>query len=658
MQTFEEVFGQNAGLSAPAESVYYDLGPAEYGKQLAQYQYRQGNLNAGYNDPTYGHVTIASLLTPTDTGPLAGFSKRVLDTPSSFNKAEGGYNVSPDIQTTSSNPTAQVLPPARISPIPGPAPVEDAFAGYRGGNANTSSIVDYLSSVGKPTDFTSRSVLAKQLGIQNYTGSAQQNTQLLSTLRAGATPSAPVSTSITPEAMKSVTPVTVPSASTGTTDSANALVAGAGTNLSEIMKQITPAETPEQQQQQGILDKMTSLVGQEGQKAADQLTAEQSANLPQFRQQFADINAQILAKTAEYNVLQTENQNKPITMNSIIGNERAILNAKAADIGLLQAKAQGLQGQIATAQETVNRAIDLKYSTIEAQLNTYQAQLNALKPTLDRQEKIRADAQQILIDQQKQKLADAKQAEKDQQNYVYNQMAKYGDAGILPTDSFATIQQKIKGSRIYQEAIRMIGGNTPTPTPGDQNGKTIPSQLQPYSETAGNGNRYVDLSGVTGKTRDSLTQLAGQNGIKVIFDKNTAADLKNIQNAYSNLDTILAVVNPENSPSALSRLFYGIGASKLAQTFQTNPQKAAAGALNDASLDILKAISGVQGFRGNQSAIEQIKENLPSIYDTQSTAQQKIANVKQLIQNREDALVGKATNSTTTSRPPLNSFEQ
>ena len=45
--------------------------------------------------------------------------------------------------------------------------------------------MDYLKSVGQANDYTSRSKLATQMGIQNYTGSATQNTQLLDMLRKG-----------------------------------------------------------------------------------------------------------------------------------------------------------------------------------------------------------------------------------------------------------------------------------------------------------------------------------------------------------------------------------------------------------------------------------------------------------------------------------------
>ena len=47
------------------------------------------------------------------------------------------------------------------------------------------SIVDYLKSVGQDSSFSARKKLAEQNGISNYTGTASQNLNLLSTLRSG-----------------------------------------------------------------------------------------------------------------------------------------------------------------------------------------------------------------------------------------------------------------------------------------------------------------------------------------------------------------------------------------------------------------------------------------------------------------------------------------
>ena len=259
---------------------------------------------------------------------------------------------------------------------------------------------------------------------------------------------------ITPDKMRNETPINVPGTATNGSSpvgagEANAMIAGGKTALSDLIQQLTPTQTDAEKKQQMLLDQMASLAGQEANRAADQLTAEQSANLPQLRQQFAEINGQIMTKSAEYDALVKAQEGKPITMSSIIGSERAILNAKASDIGMLTARAQALQGQIETAQSTVNRSIDLKYSSIDARLNMYQAQLNALQPTLTKEEKIRAQAQQILLDERKQVLEEQKNTEKQLSNYNIEMMSKYPSAKISITDSYETTNRKITQSAEY-----------------------------------------------------------------------------------------------------------------------------------------------------------------------------------------------------------------
>lgn len=61
---------------------------------------------------------------------------------------------------------------------------------------NGSSIVDYLKSIGQDSSFNSRKKLAQANGISNYTGTAAQNTKLLSILRgSGSTGSSTSNTS-------------------------------------------------------------------------------------------------------------------------------------------------------------------------------------------------------------------------------------------------------------------------------------------------------------------------------------------------------------------------------------------------------------------------------------------------------------------------------
>lgn len=178
----------------------------------------------------------------------------------------------------------------------------------------------------------------------------------------------------------------------------------------------------------------------------------------------------------------------------------------------------------------------------------------------------------------------------------------------------------------------------------DTNGTTtnVPLSVAPYYNTTDSGVSYMDASDIQGTAADKAQAIADAQkaGITVVTNKNEAADLTNITDANSNLDTVDTIMAGIDQPDALSRALYGLGLTSLASVAQTNPQQAAAGALQSMGLDVLKAISGIQGFRGNASVIQQVTDHLPSIYDTQATIDSKIAFIKDLISNRENAILG------------------
>lgn len=80
-------------------------------------------------------------------------------------------------------PAAPVVSPAGPV-VPGTAaPAAPVVAPNLKPAYNGPSIVDYLGSVGKPNDFQSRTQLAKENGIENYTGTQAENDLLLSKVR-------------------------------------------------------------------------------------------------------------------------------------------------------------------------------------------------------------------------------------------------------------------------------------------------------------------------------------------------------------------------------------------------------------------------------------------------------------------------------------------
>lgn len=92
-----------------------------------------------------------------------------------------GSNPSGGIGTTPTPTTLPAVTTAQPSPTnTNTTPTTGAPAPYTG-----NSIVDALKAGGQASDFTSRSALAAKNGITNYTGTADQNTQLLQKYQAG-----------------------------------------------------------------------------------------------------------------------------------------------------------------------------------------------------------------------------------------------------------------------------------------------------------------------------------------------------------------------------------------------------------------------------------------------------------------------------------------
>ncbi|MGH7872778.1 MAG: hypothetical protein ACREQO_11240 [Candidatus Binatia bacterium] len=242
-----------------------------------------------------------------------------------------------------------------------------------------------------------------------------------------------------------------------------------------------------------------------------------------------------------------------------------------------------------------------------------------------------------------------------------NDMAQKGYSAVLPgqptpqASQILTVTDSKGVQHQYYKAPDSSGTGQTVSVPGPS-GQTVsvPLDVAPYYDVSNSGISYIDASTLQGtaEQKKKIVDEAQAAGIKVILNKNVAADISNIKDANNKLDTLSSVFSNLSQPGPLSQALYGIGLTKLATLAQTDPQKAAAESLQSVGLDMLKAISGVQGFRGNATVVQQINDHLPTIYDTQAVAQQKIDYIRQLISDREDGLLGKSNSSV-----DLSSFE-
>lgn len=338
------------------------------------------------------------------------------------------------------------------------------------------SIVDYLTSTGQDSSFGARTKLAQQYGIQNYTGTAAQNTQLLNTLRSGGSKvptgysvgdqnvNSGSSNSITSESLTPASKTDVPGASSGSgvvaANSSNADTAAAQAQAAIKARQdlLAQTQTDTEKQDASLSSQLQTLIGQEAGKSAF-TTAETQALVDPLQSQLTAINNQISALAAQKATLNADIQGKPITMDSIIGAKAQASAVLDAQTLTLTAQANALMNNISLAQTQVQQAVDAKYGPIEESISIAQAQRAAIADQLTKDEANQKAALDALDAQNLQALDAAKQAETAQNNVILGMISKYPDAGITFNDSLATAQSKLKNSKIYAQATRLSGGN-------------------------------------------------------------------------------------------------------------------------------------------------------------------------------------------------------
>lgn len=339
---------------------------------------------------------------------------------------------------------ASAVPQAPVAPAPQAPSPATTYAG--------NSIVDYLKSAGKATDFASRAKIAAEQGIVGYKGTAEQNLQLLNKLRA-AQPKPPVSGSIAADKAfekqsafdlsKTQAPAVVKDS---TTEQSNTLQQSIDENLKAMEGEKTSNEILAEKSTSRAMQLLADSLGR-----SKMLTEEEKkAGIDEYKTNLKNLKNEIATKTAAYEKLYADIQGKPITMNSIIGADAQARKVAQADLGFLNAQALAMQNNIDFAKQTAQDAVDAKYGPIDEEINILAKQLELIQPTLDKEEKLRADAVKLALDQRKEALDAIKAKETTLTNFNIDMIQKYPSAGIKTTDDYATTQKKVTASAEYK----------------------------------------------------------------------------------------------------------------------------------------------------------------------------------------------------------------
>lgn len=267
------------------------------------------------------------------------------------------------------------------------------------------------------------------------------------------------------------TSLNVPQA-TPTADPLAGTTAGAqqtSKSLQDYIKELTPPASESSKQYDVLTEQLNTLLPGLTGRGEAQLNAEQQAGITQQKQALASLNSQILQKVAEANQVSSQYEqinaaleNQSIPTNILFGQQAQVRkqqlaesNSKSADIGLLQARAQGLQGNLQAAQESVNRAIDLKYQDRESTVNLKMQQLQLLEGKLNKEEAITAKAIERKYNEEQAKIAEEKAKAKENISLAFsgNVQTKYANKGgewyrVSDGHSFATPEELFKDAGI------------------------------------------------------------------------------------------------------------------------------------------------------------------------------------------------------------------
>lgn len=276
---------------------------------------------------------------------------------------------------------------------------------------------------------------------------------------------------------------------------ADSTMAGIGVDLKSTQDAIAQYQKMLEAPESDLSRQVSQLLGEVSAGAqsltgrgAAQLEAEQQAGITTQQQAIADKTTELNKKVAEvkaleasYNLANQQEEGRPQTLSRLQGaqaqNYKMFLaqkNALASEAGYIQAELLGMQGKLESAQNAVNRAIDLEYSDREAVYNAKLAQLQILQPQLEKEEARYATAVQMVLEQQQQALAEEKAQKQNLVSYNLGLMAEYPSAGIKTTDTPEVATQKVaKVAGVKATSGGTSGGggggytysSTPTTTP-------------------------------------------------------------------------------------------------------------------------------------------------------------------------------------------------
>lgn len=243
------------------------------------------------------------------------------------------------------------------------------------------SIVDYLNTQGKASDFSSRAKLATENGIQNYTGTVEQNTSLLGKLQnfQGMTGGNISGTPIPAETIGTPTPlIKLPEKTQVNTPTIN--VTSPNGTVSDQNGTASVAPPSEKTQFQQLSERFSSLGNTLATKGDVETQLQNETQLAQKTEQATkDYNTYNQAKLGLQQQIERISTQSGITKEQAQQQVSEITQRGNANLANLAVIAQSSQGLEDAARQTIKDKLEAQFQPIQDQIDylTKFAQFNA-----------------------------------------------------------------------------------------------------------------------------------------------------------------------------------------------------------------------------------------------------------------------------------------
>ena len=313
------------------------------------------------------------------------------------------------------------------------------------------TLYEYYQSQGQALPSVSaRAPLYAQAGGQGtYTGTASQNTQLLNYLVGQNNASTANTTTVSNAAnaaniggapIQTVTPPTTPNYAN---ELASLITANTAT-INSANEAVTKAEAARDANQTQFQDLIGKLTGE----TTDRIAAEDAQGLPQMNKDLQDLITLGQTQTTKYLQAFNDAAQQTVPLGVVDTQQNELSRQHAFDAMLTNSLISAKQGNIATAQAQVDRAIEIKYGPIKQQIQNLQMMLELNYKDLSRADQKLADARSNELNL-KLKQIDYMQ----QQDQAKQELALKAIGNNAPT----SVIQAIQGANTLADAIKAGG---------------------------------------------------------------------------------------------------------------------------------------------------------------------------------------------------------